>query len=94
MPVAPRHRWIERERLFDRTRRQCLHCGLWKVTRHEPAARPQHWIEWYRADGRRVPGDATPACPGPEARAGEAGTSAPVSRASASASSVPSPITD
>lgn len=60
--MSERHKWIERERLDDRTRRQCDKCGLWKITRHEPAARPQHWIEWYRADGSRVPGDATPAC--------------------------------
>lgn len=87
--MSERHKWVERQRLFDRTNRQCMKCWLWKVTRHEPDARPQHWIEWYRPDGSRVPGDATPACSGAEARAGEAGTSAPVSRDSASA--FPSP---
>lgn len=95
--MTERHKWVERNRVVDRTERQCMKCGLWKITRHERDADPPHWVEWYRGK-IRVPGDLTPQCTGAqqaEARAGEAGTSAPMSRDSASASSsVPQTITD
>jgi hypothetical protein len=60
---APRgkHRWGEPARHRTKTERVCLHCGLVKVTRHEPGRRP--WLEWWRGLDKIV-SDATPPCGG------------------------------
>lgn len=68
-----RHSWEETLRAPRKTERVCRHCGLIKVTRHEPAEFPPHWIEFWRPrDGdlpERLPDDRTPACEAAEAAA-------------------------
>lgn len=64
--MSVRHRWGEKDKHADRSIRSCLKCGLLKVTRHEPAAYPMHWIEYWRGT-ERVDCPGTPPCAGPEA---------------------------
>ena len=54
-----RHSWSDPERFPYKTERACNHCGLVKVTRHEP----EIWTEFWR-DGEQVrtEGGHTPAC--------------------------------
>jgi hypothetical protein len=44
-----RHRWSEKAVFPHKSERACLRgCGIVKVTRHEPDARPPHWVEYWR----------------------------------------------
>lgn len=64
--MKTRHQWSAARRTAYRTTRECLRCGLVKVTRHEPGVRA--WQEFER-DGvvlRGAPG--TPKCARPMAR--------------------------
>jgi hypothetical protein len=63
-----KHRWSEPERFCmgaaSKSERTCLNgCGVVKVTRHEPNARPKHWAEFWK-DEERMPGSGTPRCNG------------------------------
>lgn len=62
MARAGQHSWTQEPHREERhSDRACYHCGLVRRTRHEGN---QHWIEFHR-NGVRVPGKATPPCPGP-----------------------------
>jgi hypothetical protein len=67
-----RHRWGEPVRFPFKTERECLACGIVKVTRHESEGpRDFHWQEFWR-DGDQLPADKTPACePAPAAAPAE-----------------------
>ena len=56
-----RHKWSEPSRFQYKTERECLRCGLMKVTQ-KPTDRLA-WIEFW-SDGERIPSEATPACAG------------------------------
>jgi hypothetical protein len=57
----PRHKWGEPLRFRLKTERQCEHCDIVKVTRHEPGERP--WVEFYRGLDRIITdNNRTPAC--------------------------------
>lgn len=59
---GPRHRWGEPVRFPHKSERQCIKCGLVKVTRHEAEGpRDVHWVEYWR-EGDQVAADKTPAC--------------------------------
>lgn len=46
----------------NKTERDCAHCGLVKVTRHETeGGRDLHWIEFWRGLDR-IEGRGTPVC--------------------------------
>ncbi len=57
--MSQRHTWGGAERPTHlKTERQCLVCGLVKVTRHEGS---QHWTEWWFALAK-LRCDLTPPC--------------------------------
>lgn len=57
-----KHRWGEPRRFLHKTERECLHCGLVKVTRHESdGPRDVRWTEFYRGLDQ-VDATGTPAC--------------------------------
>jgi hypothetical protein len=60
--AVERHKWVERNRDHERTQRQCMRCGLWMITRHEPANFPPHWTEWQRNGGKPFSAAQRPAC--------------------------------
>lgn len=54
-----RHSWGDAVYFPYKTERTCNHCGICKVTRHEPGVHP--WLEFYRGlDKLSV--SKTPAC--------------------------------
>lgn len=58
----PRHSWGEPSRFPHKTERQCIKCGLVKVTRHEvDGLREVYWVEFWRGLDL-VKNDGTPAC--------------------------------
>jgi hypothetical protein len=60
-----RHAWPrEPVRFVNKSERQCCRCGLVKVTRHEPAARPPHWTVFWM-NGARLDDGSTPTPPTP-----------------------------
>ncbi|MCB1499734.1 MAG: hypothetical protein KDK07_08065 [Bauldia sp.] len=62
--MSARHRWGEAERPTRfKTERQCVKCGLVKVTRHENTGGPgeTHWTEFWRGL-ERIECEATPPC--------------------------------
>jgi hypothetical protein len=60
--AAPgRHRWGTPNRFRLKTERECLRCGLVKVTRHETGMNV--WTEFWR-DGERLHEGGTPICTG------------------------------
>ena len=52
-----RHSWGFAHRFPHKTERQCIQCGLVKVTRHEATC----WTEYWRGLDR-IECDGTPAC--------------------------------
>lgn len=58
-----RHKWREISRVPAKTERECIHCRLLKVSRHEGN---HHWIEWWKpqADGMpiEIRSNGTPPC--------------------------------
>ncbi len=73
MPVSTRHKWGERQPFMSKgavpyhwkTERQCVRCGMVKVTRHEPDDGPfgRHWSEfWLELDQVPTDGGAVPQC--------------------------------
>jgi hypothetical protein len=69
-----RHRWGEPNRLRLKTERQCLDCGLIKVTVHEPSV-SFPWVEFWREIGpdrdlvKVEHSDRTPPCQPAEVQA-------------------------
>ncbi len=61
--MTSRHSWSEVYRDHHKTERQCIHCGLLKVSRHETDERGYalHWVEFWRGSDK-LGGAATPAC--------------------------------
>lgn len=59
--TSSRHRWGEAVRFAYKTERECVHCRIVKVTRHEPGVWP--WAEFWR-DGVRMACTGTPQCVG------------------------------
>lgn len=58
--MTQRHQWSPPRRTEYRTERVCLKCGLVKVTRHEPGARP--WQEFERRRELLRGASKTPEC--------------------------------
>ena len=66
--AVSRHRWADRVVVSaNKTERECLHCGLIKVSRREfEGGRDVYWTEFWR-DLEKIECDGTPACePVPE----------------------------
>lgn len=61
MTINRRHSWSDPFREQFATQRCCWHCGLLKVTRHEPGIFPwtEYWLNGSRVrmdeEGRRTP---------------------------------------
>jgi hypothetical protein len=60
VPFSRRHRWGEPIRFERKTERACIHCGIVKVTRHEPGA-GFPWVEYWRGL-ERILLNGTPPC--------------------------------
>lgn len=57
-----RHQWGQPNRFPHKTERQCLKCGLIKVSRHEAEGpRDTHWTEWWRGLDE-IASNNTPPC--------------------------------
>jgi hypothetical protein len=58
-----KHRWGEKSVVsLQKTERECVGCGIVKVTRHETeAGRDLHWVEYWR-DLEKIECVGTPAC--------------------------------
>lgn len=69
--MSQRHRWREHFRDLHKTERVCTNqdCQIVMVTRHEAAANPPHWVEFW-CDADRVECDRRPACPYPSSLRG------------------------
>lgn len=60
--MISRHEWGQPERFAHKTERQCLKCGLLKVTRHEAEGpRDVHWTEWWQGLDE-IASRTTPSC--------------------------------
>jgi len=60
--MTQRHRWSEPLRSEHKSERECIACGLIKVTRHESeGGRDVYWTEFWRGLDR-IQCDGTPAC--------------------------------
>jgi hypothetical protein len=60
--TSTRHSWGPAKRLRNKTERQCKHCGVVKVTRHEwECGRDVYWTEFWR-DLERIERSSTPPC--------------------------------
>lgn len=59
---SDRHSWGKKENFLLKTERECLRCGMVKVTRHEPGVLP--WVEFYRNGEEKIVCNKTPPCPG------------------------------
>jgi len=59
---AERHRWADKVVFPNKSERECLHCGLVKVSRREfEGGRDVYWTEFWRGLDR-IECDGTPAC--------------------------------
>jgi hypothetical protein len=58
MTTSPRHSWGAETRFLFKTERQCVKCGIVKVTKHEPS---RCWTEFYRGLDK-IESRNTPAC--------------------------------
>jgi hypothetical protein len=55
--MQQRHSWGEPVRFANKTERECLNCGIVKVTRHEATC----WTEFWRGLDQ-IEGTSTPVC--------------------------------
>lgn len=59
---AQRHRWGKPMRFQYKTERECLRCGMVKVTRHQTYENV--WNEFWRNGEEKIEGKGTPVCTG------------------------------
>jgi hypothetical protein len=55
------HSWSQPNRLPHKTERECVRCGIIRVTRHDAGDTVIPWVEFWR-DGERLDVRGTPAC--------------------------------